>query len=103
ASRVLLPAGIVTLLIINRRLQQPIAGVPPVALTESTCVQPASTDDFSAYWNQFQTAVRTRDKPKLFAMINTCGFYWDVFYENEGLRKPLPNLACAPDQHPPLF
>ena|ERR1051325_7129929 len=96
-------AAIVILVIVNRRLRREVTGIPPVALHDSTCVEPATTSDFPKFLQQFREAIKSKDKRKLFSMVHTCSFYWDVLNENEALRKPVLAPAYAPYQRPPYF
>lgn len=42
----------------------------------SYCNRSETPHDFGQFWTEFQSAVRTDDKAKLFSMIEICNFYW---------------------------
>ena len=62
--------------------------VSPVNLDymrEGYCRESETTHDFEKFWTEFQSAVRTNDKVKLFSMIATCKFKWPS--EELGLKR----------------
>ena len=66
-------------LIYLRRVYGRNEDVSPVRLDRTlgdTCTQLPTTNDFERFWREFQSAVRSRDKDKLFPMMHTCGFVW---------------------------
>jgi len=100
AVLLLVLTAVAALVIVDRRFDRKITAVSPVTLIGPTCVQPRTIDDFAVYWNQFQIALNDHDKSKLFSMMDTCTFYWDVLYEKEWLRQPVASLDYTPYQNP---
>ena len=45
-------------------------------MRESYCNRSETPHDFEQFWTEFQSAVRTDDKAKLFSMIEVCNFDW---------------------------
>ena len=102
---VLLIAAIVIWILIDRSLRQQPTGIPAVVQNDPTCAQAATTDDFALFLRDFQAAIRAKDKHKLFSMLDTCSFYWDVLNENERLAKPVLAPVYVPRtyENPPSF
>lgn len=58
-------------------------------LPSAPCVEKETPQEFSAFWQEFRSAVERKDKPKLFLMTRKCSFDWEPFTGRPTLVKPL--------------